>query len=104
MASSDDDNQTSMPYQAIIVLCLVGAGAGVLFAWAIFRHMGGDDDDDERVVRVEQLDQEGYTQAQYMRIVRLRNQEDLQRKYGHYNYTRSKPVMQHHVQSSLSSF
>lgn len=103
MASSNNDNQTSMPYQAIIVLCLVGAGAGVFFAWAVFRHFNGDDDD-ERVERGDQLDQEGYTQAQYMRMVRLRNQEDLQRKYGHYNYVRPTPVMQHYVQSSASSF
>lgn len=102
MANSNNDNQTSMPYQAIIVLCLVGAGAGVLFAWAMFRHFSGDDDD--RFERVEQLDQEGYTQAQYMRVVRLRNQEDLQRKYGHHNYVRPKPAMQHYVQSSVSSF
>ncbi|KAK4506139.1 hypothetical protein PRZ48_004104 [Zasmidium cellare] len=102
MASDDDDNQTSMPYQAIIVLCLVGAGAAVLFSWAIFRHFYEADDD--RVERGDALDHDGYTQAQYMRIVRLRNQEDLQRKYGGPNYVRPKPVMQHHVQSSVSSF
>lgn len=101
MANSDD-NKTSMPYQAIIVLCLVGAGAAVLCAWALFRHFY--EDEGGRVARGDEVDAEGYTQAQYMRLVRMRNQEDLQRKYGHYNYMRPKPAMQHHVHSSVSSF
>ncbi|KAF2161149.1 hypothetical protein M409DRAFT_28478 [Zasmidium cellare ATCC 36951] len=99
--ANDDDNQTSIPYQAIIILCLLGACAAVLIAWAMFRHFS---DDDDRVERGDNLDHDGYTQAQYMRIVRLRNQEDLQRKYGHHNYVRPKPGMQYHVQSSVSTF
>lgn len=69
-----------MPYQAIIVLCLVGAGAAVLCSWALFRHFY---DESPSQVRGAHDGDDGYTQPQYMRLVRLRNQEELQQRYGH---------------------
>ncbi|KAF2206190.1 hypothetical protein CERZMDRAFT_89491 [Cercospora zeae-maydis SCOH1-5] len=82
MAQADGESGPSMSPSAIIVLCLVGAGALVLCCWALFRHFFHDSE--ERSTEMTQVDAEnGMTQVQYMRLVRLRNQESLQAKYAH---------------------
>lgn len=97
-ADKNNGNHTSMPYQAIIVLCLVGAGAACLCAWAMARHYFPEN---LMPSRGDNVGPDGLSQAQYMRTVRLRNQEDLQRKYGHLNgYVRPKPM----PMDSMSSF
>ena len=93
--------KTSMPYSAIIVLCLLGAGAAVLCAWAMARHFFPEPARDHGL---EHADPEGLTQAQYMRMVRLKNQENFQRTYGYQNYVRPKPEYVSHSAASVSSF
>lgn len=99
-SSSNNQNQTSMPYQAIIVLCLLGAGAALLCAWALFRHCY-EPEVPITADRETSVGDDGLTQAQYMRTVRLKNHEDLQRMYGYMNgYARPKLV----GQSTVSSY
>ncbi|KAF7187691.1 hypothetical protein HII31_11030 [Pseudocercospora fuligena] len=95
--NNNDGTHTSMPYQAIIVLCLVGAGALILCSWALFRHFY---EDAPSPPSGDTVGEDGYTQAQYMRMVRLRNHEELQQKYGHIN---SYPYRQKMAQSSVFS-
>ena len=99
MAEKDNNNNgPSMPYEAIIVLCLVGAGALFLCIWAVGRHFSNEHDPE----KPDNVGPDGYTQAQYMRIVRIRNQEDLQRKYGHLTGYRPQPKPM--AISSVSSY
>lgn len=70
----------TMPVQAIIVLCLVGAGVAVLCGYAVSRHYFGEANDD-RELNLQSEVHDGMTQTQYMRMVRLRAQEDMQRTY-----------------------
>ncbi|CAK4032132.1 Hypothetical predicted protein [Lecanosticta acicola] len=100
-ADNSTGAKTSMPYSAIIMLCLLGAGAAVLCAWSMARHFFPEPGRDHGLNNV---DAEGMTQAQYMRMVRLKNQEDLQRTYGHYNYVRPKPPAFAQSGCSVSSF
>lgn len=99
-AENEEQGRMSLPYQAIIVLCLVGAVALILCAWALARHFF-----DEPSSRSPETNAgpDGYTQAQYMRLVRLRNQEAIQAKYGcmdEYPYRQNSKVM---TQSSFMS-
>ncbi|KAI5359230.1 hypothetical protein Slin15195_G068570 [Septoria linicola] len=74
----------SMSAQAIIVLCLLGAGALILCCWALFRHFFAEAPPPSPTGNVNADD--GMTQTQYMRLVRLRNQEWLQNGYGSQSY------------------
>ena len=98
MAGKDNDNEPSMPYEAIIVLCLVGAGGLILCAWAVGRHFTTNTEPEMG----DNVGPDGYTQAQYMRSVRMRNQEDLQRKYGHFGAYHPSPTPM--AMSSVSSY
>jgi hypothetical protein len=102
MAADGDSGGPKMPNQAIIALCLVGAGASVLIAWALFRHFF---DDDKPKPEGNRVGEDGYTQAQYMRMVRLRNQEALQAKYGFMNNMKYPSQQNSHgmTQSSFTS-
>ena len=80
---SQTSNGPSIPAGAVIVLCLLGAGALLLCCYALFRHFYESDPTPSPTNNINPDD--GMTQAQYMRIVRLRNQEALQAKYGWQN-------------------
>jgi len=80
MAQMQEQQQATLPFQAIIVLCLVGAGVAVLCGYAVSRHYFGDNNDD-REQNLQSEVHDGMTQTQYMRMVRLRAQDDLQRTY-----------------------
>lgn len=61
----------------VILLVILGAGASVIVGYAIFRFFGQDGPKESTNVGSE------FNQAQYMRDVRLRNQEDLAGMYGY---------------------
>jgi hypothetical protein len=75
-----DAGATSIPNQAIIVLCLVGAGALVLICYAVGRHFYGQHEPQTNLEVATAHD--GMSQLQYMRLVRTRNHDDLSRTYG----------------------
>jgi hypothetical protein len=76
-----DSGATTIPPSAIIVLCLVGAGALVLICYAAGRHYYGQHEPQANLEAATAHD--GMSQLQYMRVVRNRNQDDLARTYGH---------------------
>ncbi|EMF16041.1 uncharacterized protein SEPMUDRAFT_115097 [Sphaerulina musiva SO2202] len=78
-----DGDAPAIPPAAVIVLCLLGAGALLLCCYALFRHFFEPSPQPTPQGNINPED--GMTQAQYMRIVRLRNQESLQAKYGYHS-------------------
>lgn len=80
MSQNNEPGATSISPQAIIVICLVGAGVFLLCAWAIGRHFYYADSSESTSHQAAVSD--GMTQVQHMRMVRLRNQEHLQRQFG----------------------
>ncbi|CAK1361251.1 hypothetical protein CB0940_03355 [Cercospora beticola] len=100
--AKDGESGPSMPPSAIILLCLLGAGALLLCCWALFRHFFHEPE--ERSMEISQINPEdGLTQAQYMRVVRLRNQEFLQAKYGYQNRYPSSQYMSKTMMTNTSS-
>ncbi|SMY27741.1 unnamed protein product [Zymoseptoria tritici ST99CH_1A5] len=68
---------------AIIVICILIAGALVLCSWALFRHLCSDRDDENfGLDRAAPDMRERFSQAQYMRLVRLKAKEDLMGRSG----------------------
>lgn len=62
----------------VVLLCIIGAGALVLIGYATSSFFVGrrrEDDND--------ASHNDFSQAEYMREVRLRNQSDLQAMYGY---------------------
>jgi len=67
--SSTAGQKTSIPYAAIPLLAILGAGAAVLIVFA-FARLLTDDEEPWRSV--------SESQAGYMRLVRRRNREDIE--------------------------
>lgn len=69
-----------IPKGVIIFLCVLAAGAVVLVGYAALRHYQGGEPrqpyDDMAFT------ENGQSQEEYMRNVRLRNQEDIARHHG----------------------
>lgn len=61
----------------VIFLCILGAGANLLIGYAMFKYFMPDTKKEIADVPVH----DGMTQQQYMRAVRLRNQEQLEAMY-----------------------
>lgn len=69
-----------IPRGAIIFLCVLAAGFVVLVGYAALRHyQGGEPREAYRDVA---LMENGQSQEEYMRDVRMRNQEDMARRHG----------------------
>lgn len=86
MAADPNGVNTSIPYPAIVFLCILGAAAVVVIVGVVVAHYGAP----ERKETVDNPGPDGLTQAQYMRMIRLRNFEILGRSYG---FTRPAPKM-----------
>lgn len=70
----------SIPRGVIIFLCVLAAGFAVLVGYAALRHYhGGEPRQSYSDVA---LMENGQSQEEYMRDVRLRNREDMARRYG----------------------
>lgn len=68
-----------IPKGVIIFLCVLAAGFVVLVGYAALRHyQGGEPRQSYDVALMEN----GQSQEEYMREVRLRNQEDIARRHG----------------------
>jgi len=66
----------------VIFLCVLGAGFVVLIGYATLRHYQSSD---SRRNHENVLLENGQNQDEYMRAVRLRNQEDIARAHGYWN-------------------
>ncbi|KAF2721695.1 hypothetical protein K431DRAFT_66313 [Polychaeton citri CBS 116435] len=86
--NGNNTDNTNLPNGAIIVLVLVGAGFLVLCGWAVTRHFYADIGGPASNHLAD-----GFSQAQYMRDVRLRNQEIIEAEAGHYGGGPKRPVM-----------
>lgn len=71
----------AIPRGAIILLCVLAAGFVVLVGYATLRHYQGGEP--RRAYDVAMLEN-GQSQEDYMRSVRLRNQEDIARRHGYW--------------------
>lgn len=71
-----------IPRGVIIFLCVLAAGFVVLVGYAALRHcQGGEPRQDYRDLA---LMENGQSQDEYMREVRLRNQQDIATRHGYW--------------------
>lgn len=68
-----------IPRGVVIFLCVLAAGFVVMVGYATLRHYQGGE---PRQAYDMALTENGQTQEEYMRSVRLRNQEDMARRHG----------------------
>lgn len=69
-----------IPRGVIIFLCVLAAGFVVLVGYAALRHYQGGEPRQSYADTA--LMENGQSQEEYMRDVRLRNQEDMARRHG----------------------